>query len=147
MSTIKASQNNIFKRIHDGELFGQEIVLGLDFSTGIERQDLPEYYEERRNPELATPPTLYPYAVEIIEEYRWVFPEDMFILDKFIIPLDTYQTTKVVNLAYFEWLEFRAELDKKDSDGNFVYATLKRSLMPLWDYVALQVTNGNIIVL
>jgi hypothetical protein len=71
----------------------------------------------------------------------------MFILDKFIIPLDTYQTTKVVNLAYFEWLEFRAELDKKDSDGNFVYATLKRSLMPLWDYVAEQVTNGNVIVL
>lgn len=144
---IIASQNNIFRRIHDGVLFGKEIVLGFDFSTGIERQDLAEYYEEIRDPELATPPTLYPYAVEIIEEYRWVFPDDMFILDKFIIPLDSYQSTKVVNLAYFEWLEFRAELDKKDNDGNFVYATLKRSLMPLWDYVALQVTNNNIIVL
>ena len=94
-----------------------------------------------------TAPTLYPYAVEILQEYRWVFPENKFILNAFEIPLDTYQSTKVVNLAYFEWLEFRAELDKKDSDGNFVYATLKRSLMPLWDYVALQVQNGNVIVL
>lgn len=147
MSTIKASQNNIFKRIHDGELFGQEIVLGLDFSTGIERQDLPEYYEEIKNPELAIPPTLLPYAVEIPEIYQWTFPENMFILDGFIIPLDTYTTLKVVNLAYFQWQEFRDYLDRKDEQGNFVYESLKRSLMPLWDYVALQVTNGNLIQL
>jgi hypothetical protein len=94
-----------------------------------------------------TPPTLSPYAVEIIQEYRWVFPEDKFILSGFEIPLDNYQTTKVVNLAYFQWVDFRQELDKKDADGNFVYATLKRSLMPLWDYVAEQVQNGNVIVL
>jgi len=141
MSTIKASQNNIFKRIHDEVLFGEEIVLGLDFSTGIERQDLPEYYEEIRNPELAIPPTLLPYAVEIPEIYQWAFPEDMFILNNFIIPLDTYQSIKVVNLAYFQWAEFRAELDSGS------YEALKRSLMPLWDYVAEQVTNNNIIVL
>lgn len=90
---------------------------------------------------------LYPYAVEIPTEYRWVFPQDKFILNGFEIPLDTYQSTKVVNLAYFEWIEFRAELDRTDEEGNFVYATLKRSLMELWDYVALQVTNNNIIVL
>lgn len=92
-------------------------------------------------------PQLYPYAVEIPTEYSWVFPQDKFILNGFEIPLDTYQSTKVVNLAYFEWIEFRAELDRTDEEGNFVYATLKRSLMELWDYVALQVTNNNIIVL
>jgi len=88
-----------------------------------------------------TPPSLSPYAVEIPTIYQWAFPEDKFILSGFIIPLDTYQNTKVVNLAYFQWAEFRAELDS----GN--YEALKRSLMPLWDYVAEQVTNGNIIVL
>ena len=88
-----------------------------------------------------TPPTLSPYAVEIPEIYQWAFPEDMFVLSGFIIPLDTYQSTKVVNLSYFQWAEFRAELDS----GN--YEALKRSLMPLWDYVAEQVTNNNIIVL
>jgi hypothetical protein len=88
-----------------------------------------------------TAPTLLPYAVEIPEIYQWAFPEDKFILDGFIIPLDTYTTLKVVNLAYFEWAEFRAELDS----GN--YEALKRSLMNLWDYVAEQVTNNNIIVL
>jgi len=88
-----------------------------------------------------TPPTLSPYAVEIPTIYQWAFPEDKFILSGFIIPLDNYQSTKVVNLAYFEWAEFRAELDS----GN--YEALKRSLMPLWDYVAEQVAIGNVIVL
>ena len=88
-----------------------------------------------------TPPTLSPYAVEIPTIYQWAFPEDKFILSGFIIPLDTYGNSKIVNLAYFQWAEFRAELDS----GN--YEALKRSLMPLWDYVAEQVTNNNIIVL
>jgi hypothetical protein len=88
-----------------------------------------------------TAPSLTPYAVEIPEIYQWAFPEDKFILSGFIIPLDDYQSIKVVNLAYFQWLEFRAELDS----GN--YEDLKRALMPLWDYVALQVANNNIIVL
>ena len=88
-----------------------------------------------------TVPSLLPYAVEIPEIYQWAFPDNKFVLSGFIIPLDTYQSIKVVNLAYFQWLEFRAELDS----GN--YEALKRSLMPLWDYVAEQVSNNNIIVL
>jgi hypothetical protein len=88
-----------------------------------------------------TAPSLNPYAVEIPTIYQWAFPEDMFVLSGFIIPLDTYQSSKVVNLSYFQWAEFRAELDS----GN--YEALKRSLMPLWDYVAEQVANNNIIIL
>jgi hypothetical protein len=88
-----------------------------------------------------TAPDLMPYVVEIPEVYQWAFPEDLFILSGFEIPLDTLGSTKVVNLAYFNWVEFRAELDSGK------YQDLKRALMPLWDYVALQVTNGNIVVL
>ncbi len=88
-----------------------------------------------------TPPDLMPYAVAIPEVYQWAFPEDLFILSGFEIPLDTLGSTKVVNLAYFNWVEFRAELDSGK------YTDLKRALMPLWDYVALQVTNNNIVVL
>ena len=94
-----------------------------------------------------TPPALSAYAVEIPAIYQWVFPENKFVLDGFIIPLDVYTTLKVVNLSYFQWQEFRDYLDRKDEQGNFVYESLKRSLMPLWDYVALQVTNGNLIQL
>ena len=88
-----------------------------------------------------TPPTLTPYAVVIPEVYQWAFPQDKFILGGFEIPLDTHNQDKVVNIAYFMWSEFRAELDS----GNYV--SLKRSLMPLWDYVELQVTNNNLVVL
>jgi hypothetical protein len=138
MTLIKAQNNNIFKRKHDGVLFGNEINLGLDFSTGAERQDLAEYYEEIRNPELPIPPPLSPYAVVIPEIYQWAFPEDKFVLSGFEIPLDTHNSEKVVNIAYFMWSEFRAELDS----GN--YEALKRALMPLWDYVELQVINNNL---
>jgi hypothetical protein len=88
-----------------------------------------------------TPPPLSPYGVIIPEIYQWAFPKDKFVLSGFEIPLDTHNDDKVVNLAYFMWSEFRAELDS----GNYV--SLKRALMPLWDYVALQVTNNNLVVL
>lgn len=88
-----------------------------------------------------TPPTLTPYAVIIPEIYQWAFPQDKFILGGFEIPLDTHNNDKVVNIAYFMWEEFRAELDSGK------YEDLKRALMPLWDYVELQVTNNNLLVL
>jgi hypothetical protein len=88
-----------------------------------------------------TPPALSPYAVVIPEIYQWAFPEDKFVLSGFEIPLDTHNNDKVVNLAYFMWSEFRAELDS----GN--YEDLKRALMPLWDYVELQVINNNLVIL
>ena len=88
-----------------------------------------------------TPPTLTPYSVIIPEIYQWAFPQDKFILGGFEIPLDTHNSDKVVNIAYFMWSEFRAELDSGK------YNDLKRALMPLWDYVELQVTNNNLVVL
>jgi hypothetical protein len=88
-----------------------------------------------------TPPTLTPYAVIIPEIYQWAFPQDKFILGGFEIPLDTHNQDKVVNIAYFMWTEFRAELDSGK------YEDLKRSLMSLWDYVAEQVANNNLVVL
>jgi hypothetical protein len=86
-------------------------------------------------------PPLSPYAVVIPEIYQWAFPDNKFVLSGFEIPLDTHNSDKVVNLAYFMWTEFRAELDS----GNYV--ALKRSLMPLWDYVELQVINNNLVIL
>jgi hypothetical protein len=88
-----------------------------------------------------TPPSLLPYAVEIPTEFQWVFVDSKITIGGFYIPLDDYQNLKVVNLAYFNWPEFRAELDSGK------YADLKSALMPLWDYVATQVANNNIIIL
>jgi hypothetical protein len=85
-------------------------------------------------------PTLSPYAVVIPEIYQWAFPENKFVLSGFEIPLDSHNQDKVVNIAYFMWEEFRAELDSGK------YNDLKRALMPLWDYVELQVTNNNLVL-
>ena len=52
MKIIKASEGKIFKRIHDGFLMGNEIVLGYDYSTGTQREDKLEYYEEVGEPDL-----------------------------------------------------------------------------------------------
>ena len=45
-STIKAEAGKVYKRKHDGLIMGDEINLGLDFSTGEQREDKAEYYEE-----------------------------------------------------------------------------------------------------
>jgi hypothetical protein len=95
---------------------------------------------------LGTPPTFSPYMVEIPLEYRLPFKNGVFKLNDFEVPLDDYQNTKVVNLAYFEWTEFRAELDTKDANGNFVYQALKDAFIDdLWKYVELQIENNNLI--
>lgn len=46
MKTIIASEGKIFKRLSDNRIAGTEICLGIDYSTGVPREDLPEYYEE-----------------------------------------------------------------------------------------------------
>ena len=40
----------MFRRIHDGVIFGETIHLGYDHSTGQCRIDLPEYYEQIEKP-------------------------------------------------------------------------------------------------
>lgn len=44
--TITATEGKVFRRIHDHFLMGDQIVLGFDYSTGVKREDLPEYYEQ-----------------------------------------------------------------------------------------------------
>lgn len=91
--------------------------------------------------EIPTPPTPTGYGVVIPSEFLWVFIDDNFILNVFEIPLVNTEQGKAVDCAYFLWQEFRNELDSGK------YVDLKRHLMPLWDYVELQVINQNLIVL
>jgi len=48
---IIASNGKTFMRIHDGFIMGEEIELGVDYSTGVPREDKREYYEEIDWPE------------------------------------------------------------------------------------------------
>lgn len=43
---ITAKENHVFVRNHDGFRMGNEIHLGIDYSTGVKRQDKIEYYHE-----------------------------------------------------------------------------------------------------
>ena len=134
---ITAAKNKVFKRIHDGYLFSNEIVLGKDYSTGVEREDLPEYYEEVQDPDTPNPPPPTYMGIEIPDKFLWVFPDNKFILEGFEIPLQY----GAVDLAYFQWQAFRDCLD----NGNHEF--LKRALMKLWDYVAEQEKKQNFIQL
>ncbi len=42
---ITADIGKVFRRIHDGHIMGETVRLGYDFSTGVKREDLPEYKE------------------------------------------------------------------------------------------------------
>jgi phage-related protein len=54
MLKITANEGYVFRRIHDQVIFGSEIYLGVDYSTGTPREDLPEYYEEIEETEETT---------------------------------------------------------------------------------------------
>jgi len=43
---VIANEDKTFRRIIDGFIVGKTINLGIDYSTGVPREDLPEYYEE-----------------------------------------------------------------------------------------------------
>ena len=47
---ITAKEGKVFKRIIDGIIFGNEIYLGVDYSTGVARPDKVEYYIEVDEP-------------------------------------------------------------------------------------------------
>ena len=51
MNKITAQSGNVFRRIHDQMIFGNEIYLGIDYSTGTPREDKEEYYEQIDEPE------------------------------------------------------------------------------------------------
>ena len=48
---IIAQEVKIFKRTHDNILMGNEISLGVDYSTGKPREDKEEYYTQIDKPE------------------------------------------------------------------------------------------------
>ena len=50
MNKITAQEGKVFRRIIDGLIFGSEIYLGVDYSTGTAREDKAEYYEEIEEP-------------------------------------------------------------------------------------------------
>ena len=43
---ITADADKVFMRKYDGFIMGNEVVLGIDFSTGEAREDKLEYYEQ-----------------------------------------------------------------------------------------------------
>lgn len=50
MNKITAKEGYVFRRIIDNMIFGNEIYLGIDYSTGEARPDKAEYYEEILQP-------------------------------------------------------------------------------------------------
>jgi hypothetical protein len=136
---IRAKQNRLFKRIHDGFIMGNEIVLGKDYSTGKEREDLPEYYEEVQDPDAPTPPTPTNKGVIIAEKYSWVFTNNRFELNNFVVEFQTVDNDLVIDTSYIFWEAFKNELDKPEN------ITVKASLMPVWDYVVQQIIIDNTI--
>ena len=43
---ITSTEGKVFRRKHDGFMFGRELHLGMDYSTGKPREDKASYYEE-----------------------------------------------------------------------------------------------------
>lgn len=132
MTLIKTQNTNrVFRRIHDGFIMGKEIVLGKDYSTGIEREDLPEYYEEVLSPYAPTPPTLSGNKVAIPEYWHGFFKNDKFVVGAFVVELERIGDVLAVDVAWLHWKAFQEELDKPEN------AAVKH-MEVIWDYILTQ---------
>ena len=65
---IIAKEGYVFQRKHDGMIFGNEIYLGIDYSTGTARQDKAEYYEQMRGKKRLFTPMSYKEIVDVQDE-------------------------------------------------------------------------------
>lgn len=52
IKTITAQEGKVYRRIHDGMIFGNQILLGYEYSTGVKRIDREIYYEQIPDPEI-----------------------------------------------------------------------------------------------
>jgi hypothetical protein len=87
-----------------------------------------------------TPPTMSGNLVAIPPQFEWVFRNDKFEINGFVVEfIRTPDDILAVDIAYLQWEAFIAELDKPEN------ATVKNSLEPIWDYVLKQNNNGNFI--
>lgn len=86
-----------------------------------------------------TPPQMSGLLVAIPSEFEWVFRNDRFEINGFVVEFGRVNSTLVVDIAYLQWQAFKDELDKTENQ------TVKDSLEPIWDYVKEQADNNNFI--
>jgi hypothetical protein len=86
-----------------------------------------------------TPPEMSGFLVAIPVYWGMLFPNDIFIINGFIIQLERIDGVLAVDIAYLSWTELQNELDKPVNEA------VKRHMMPIWDYVAEQAQQGNFI--
>jgi hypothetical protein len=86
-----------------------------------------------------TPPPMSGFLVAIPVYWGMLFPNDMFVINEFIIQLERIDGVLAVDIAYLSWTELQNELDKPVNEA------VKRHMMPIWDYVAEQAQQGNFI--
>jgi hypothetical protein len=86
-----------------------------------------------------TPPALSTLRVAIPDYWWSLFPDDEFILNGFIVKFERVNGILAVDIAYLDWPAFQEELDNPEN------AAIKRHMMPIWDYVLIQIENHNFI--
>jgi hypothetical protein len=140
MRIIKVTDpRKIFRRIHDGFIMGREITLGQDFSTGEQREDLPEYYEEVTPEDAPDYPNLTGIKIPIPPEFETQFTDDLFILNNFVIILERIEQNLVIDTCYLEWMDF---MDELYNSINTPFSNINRDV---WDYLKEQYVNQNFI--
>ena len=129
----------ILSGAHSGKFATSENAL-KEFPDIFENLDYEVAELEPRDFEIdTTPPTPTNKGVIIPEKYSWVFTNNRFELNNFVVEFQTVDNDLVVDTSYIFWEAFRNELDKPEN------ITVKASLMPVWDYVVQQITIDNTI--
>jgi hypothetical protein len=84
-------------------------------------------------------PPMSNLLVAIPAQYEWVFKNDAFEINGFIVNFVRVNSQLAVDIAYLQWEGLKSELDKPENK------TVKNSLEPIWDYVKEQAENNNFV--
>jgi hypothetical protein len=104
-----------------------------EYNIDIDGDEVPDFL-----PDL-TPPALSTLRVAIPDYWWSLFPDDEFILNGYVVQFERVNGILAVDIAYLDWPAFQEELDKPEN------AAIKRHMMPIWDYVLIEIENHNFI--
>lgn len=86
-----------------------------------------------------TPPSPSGYKLLIPDYWETLFPDDMFVIGEFQAQLERKEGALVVDIAYLQWADFRAELLKPEN------ATLARQMGAIMRYLEAEAIAQNFV--
>lgn len=122
----------VWNKVFNKTILDRLVLAGTMIVNEIDRLRLIQIGEELKY----VHPESNGFGIEIPQQYQWAFPVNC---NGYIVELKDKNGVKYCEASGLTWTDFIDEFNKP------INATFRLSLLPIWTYASLQVTNGNLI--